>query len=130
MCRVRDGEHSESSALRPGIVGSRNVGPKGPSPQRKCKSNAEVGSLEAANEVGSGPCGFLDIVDAASGRIAVCETVGENVSVGTNHTKQIIDRVGENLGARGRNREAFPAVKDRDPWGEPLENASRIVVSR
>jgi len=50
-------------------------------------------------------------VDAVSGEPGTGEVVGENVGVGVNHTKQIVDGVGNDFGARGRMGRVFAEIE-------------------
>lgn len=58
--------------------------------------------FQVADQVGGGFGGFFDFVDAVSGEAGTGEMVGENVGVGVNHTKQIVDGMGNDFGARRR----------------------------
>lgn len=50
-------------------------------------------------------------MDAVSGEAGTGEMVGENVGVGVNHTKQIIDGMGDDFGARRRMGRVWAEVQ-------------------
>jgi hypothetical protein len=81
-----------------------------PRPPKAARRNSTF-LLQAADQVGGGLCGFFDFVDAVSGEPGTGEVVGENVGVGVNHTKQIIDGVGNDFGARGRMGGVFAEIE-------------------
>lgn len=54
-------------------------------------------------------------MDAVSGQSGIGEVVGENVGVGVNHAKQIVDGVGNDFGARRRMCGVFAEVEIHVP---------------
>ena len=66
--------------------------------------------LQVADKVG-GFSGLLDFGDIANGRVRFDETVGKNIGVGVDYTKQIIHGVGDDFGPGRRECGVFTVVE-------------------
>lgn len=97
--------------------------------ERKAKNyaeNTEGGEwlLDMAHEVGGGFGGFFDFVDTMRGGMGAVQAIGEDISVGTDHAKKIVEGVGDSVQAMGGQGFIATGVLGSEIQGRTLSDSA------
>ena len=83
--------------------------------------------FEAAHEVGGGFGGLFDFGDTMGGGMGVVHVIGKDVGVGTDHTEEIVEGVGDRSNAIGGKTGIVARVESEIHLGALSEMSLRLV---